>query len=509
MNHKQLYKVLDDDFKMWGSYNPITKNLRIKEASRIPFLRYPDGVPCTEANMYMLGYYNRGYSRKVDGGTLKTYAQQISPLIRYCYNNGLAFTALTDSRFELFIRGLEAELDEKGDRIKSANTVIDIGKRCIEFLMSVASFHDDGTLIGEEEFHAIQIIKKTKEKKLKDGKTETVTYYWHNSFPKPDSKNRRLPLSHKAAAAIKEQIYKKESPDVRERDLMLYETYEQTGARRTEAVLLQLKHVRAALNKVKEGRFEGDTVGLEFTTLKKQGGETTRLVPVTVTYLFNLKDYIQKCRKKVIKRAIRHTKDRLAKGEKVKKPLFEDHGFVFIDVNNGTILKSDTISTIFNNYKRGSGIEDGFFAHLIRHAFVTERMKDLIVLHDFNTPDEFKKALFNTEQFKMQLQQWTGHEALESLDTYIHIAFGDLAEVKKVYKAVALKSAVTVVKGRLGAMAADLKESRVKPNEILEMMSSLIEGFEIDIDNAIERNAETPNNNDSEEERNPCLNLQR
>ncbi|WP_299014340.1 tyrosine-type recombinase/integrase [uncultured Photobacterium sp.] len=473
-NKGQLYNIIDSEFELWSAYSTERKNnLITKDASGIPFIRYPDGIPCTEANIYMLGCYNRSLSRKVDGGTLKTYASNISHLIRFCYKNDWAFTALSDDRFELFIRGLQAEIDKFGNRVRGVNQVIKIGRACIEFITTVADFHAHETLVGEEDFNAIKIEKKEVKRFVEGMKKPKIEFYYHHSsFPKPDSENKRLPISHTAAVAIKAQINKHNNPDIKQRDTMIYQTLEQTGARRTEVMLLHVDDVKAALQEAKESK--SDTVSLQFTTLKRKT-DHTRKVPVSVTYLHNLRDYITKVRRKVIKRSI---------------GVQNDHGFVFISVGEkhvqeGNPLGSNTLSTYFNRYKHAAGIKEGAFAHLIRHAYLTERMKQVILEHKFNNKDEFKRALLNTEQFKMKLQQWSGHTQLASLDTYINLAFADLAGVRKTYNAISLKSAVDVVKNEINVMKADLKDSRMTATETLEKMSSLLNAFEMDIDRAI------------------------
>jgi len=56
-------------------------------ADYFPTLSWPDGRWCFEANVFMLELYYKGLSRKNKGGTLLTYAANISPIIRYCYYN--------------------------------------------------------------------------------------------------------------------------------------------------------------------------------------------------------------------------------------------------------------------------------------------------------------------------------------------------------------------------------------------------------------------------------------
>ena len=70
-------------------------------AHDIPMLSWPDGRWCLPANIYMLELYHRGLSRKNHGGTLLTYAANITHLLRYCFDNQIDFPDLTDNQFAL------------------------------------------------------------------------------------------------------------------------------------------------------------------------------------------------------------------------------------------------------------------------------------------------------------------------------------------------------------------------------------------------------------------------
>ncbi|HHF0555778.1 TPA: site-specific integrase, partial [Vibrio antiquarius] len=103
---------------------------------RYPFISYPNGKPCYEANLYIRKLVQEGRSTfGKKGGTLHTYASQIIQLIHYIYKKRIELTELTNSSFGMFIRKLSKE--RQADNItprRSANTVISIGMRCLDFL---------------------------------------------------------------------------------------------------------------------------------------------------------------------------------------------------------------------------------------------------------------------------------------------------------------------------------------------------------------------------------------
>ena len=92
------------DYIGLSHYSNIEKKLNLTKPQTIPYVTYENGIPCFEANLYLLSKLEEGKSTRVGGGTLRTYANQIIHLINFCYNNNIIFTQLTDSHFSLFIK---------------------------------------------------------------------------------------------------------------------------------------------------------------------------------------------------------------------------------------------------------------------------------------------------------------------------------------------------------------------------------------------------------------------
>ncbi|BBL22695.1 hypothetical protein CT3_01500 [Comamonas terrigena NBRC 13299] len=53
----------------------------------------------------------------------------------------------------------------------------------------------------------------------------------------------------------------------------------------------------------------------------------------------------------------------------------------------------------------------------------------LIEQHDFESPSDLRRAIISVKDIKQQLQQWTGHLSLSSLDRYIDLAFSEIEQV--------------------------------------------------------------------------------
>ncbi len=74
-----------------------------------------------------------------------------------------------------------------------------------------------------------------------------------------------------------------------------------------------------------------------------------------------------------------------------------------------------------------AGIESQVCPHMFRHAMITRLFTQFIARHQLNNADDFRRALLDTETFKAEVAEWTGHLDPDSVENYIHLAFRDLS----------------------------------------------------------------------------------
>ncbi|RMZ62281.1 tyrosine-type recombinase/integrase, partial [Vibrio anguillarum] len=166
----------------------------------------------------------------------------------------------------------------------------------------------------------------------------------HSSIPKKDEINKRHPVSQDDALRVWEFIKTQKNKDKRRRDMALYTTMEQLGARISEFHLIKMSDYEEARR----------TGMLTLTTLKRRDDKTSRKIPVPHLLLSVIADYI-KVRKKVMRK------------KKVK------HDFLFISLTTGQPFSSDSWGTYMNTWKKELGIEGELHPHLWRHAFITDK----------------------------------------------------------------------------------------------------------------------------------------
>ena len=440
------------DFEQW-SHLGFDGKLIFRKPLDIPFITYSNHAPCYEANAYIQVMALRG--RKRD--TLRGYAYDIIHLVHFIEKQPMLsrFSQLTDATFTLFVQSLQADRTRLGELVRKNNSVIKIAHTCLEFLKFVQDFHDLSYFIGADKANSIQLIEKPFKIKLegKKGFREGVKVT-HAAVPTKDEVKRRHPVSQDDALRVWEYIKTQKSKDKRKRDIAIYTAMEQLGGRVTELHLIKMSHYEEAKH----------TGMLTLTTLKRQDDITSRKIPVPHVLLSVIGDYI-KYRKKVMRK------------KKVQ------HDYLFISLTTGQPFSADSWTTYMNRWKKELGIEGELHPHLWRHAFITDKLKELILTtKEVNDKDDFRKHLLHTQTFKMQLQQWTGHTMLSSLDTYIDLAFADLHGYTEVYNAVSLKSSVELAKRQLDMVEEQIARKELTSTAALVEIKRLLEAFHSDID---------------------------
>lgn len=464
------------DVEFWRHIGVPSEARKLK-AINVPFLSYPTYKPCVEANAFM--YYLR-CEKNLKASTLRTYAHHVVHLIRFIENQPTLsrFSQLADSSFRLFIQNLTYETKPNGESQRSLTEVAKIGETCIQFLQFFQSFHDFPHFIGQkEDACAISVIETKRSIKMEGRKdSKEATTITHASLPKKGTVKHRHPISQADALKIWEHISKqkkdfsrikdpkskrlarREQYDKRKRDIAIYVAMEELGGRVAELHMLQYSDLV-------ESRTSGS---IRIDTLKKPSDDNDeRHIPVDHTFLHEIDSYID-VRKRVMKKF------------RVK------HDFLFISLNDGHPLKETTWTKYIKSWADELEIKGKVSPHLWRHARFTNWMIDrILVSKEINSKDDFRKNVLHTMQFKKELQQFSGHSLISSLDIYLDLAWGQLHGYTKVYSAASLKSTVESVKRGIKGIEAQVERNELSAVQAIQSVMSLVSAFEKDIDNAI------------------------
>ncbi|WP_339461334.1 tyrosine-type recombinase/integrase [Pseudomonas sp. EA_105y_Pfl2_R69] len=406
LQHKQLFTPLRN-FRIYDFFS--ADELHTKNGDNIPFISWPDGVPCLVANLYILQLLKRrgrgGGELSRTGskcGTLGQYALQFGQLLNYCYHRKIAVIDLTDSNFTDFIHKLRTQKSTRFPEREQTtpNNVIAVGKACLEFLEFVGKFYGDDNFVAE---HGTISITKRRLPASKNSPGPLRGYSLdHHSFGATARTHTRNPITPtrismlRAAAAELTQ-----SSHIKNRRSLFISLLEHTGARRGEIANLTVSDIRIAI-RMKQPK-------LRMITLKR-GNPAERLIPVTKLLLSEGIRYIDIYRAAIIRRH--------------RQP---DHGFLLISETTGKPLTMAYLTNEMGLMRHRAKIEEQACAHMFRHTFITNLFIALITRHHLENASAFRHEMIMNAIFFEEIRQITGHKDPWSLVPYIHLAFKQLS----------------------------------------------------------------------------------
>jgi site-specific recombinase XerD len=460
-DNRKLYTLTNRNFVL-PYYIDENRRPITREADDIPMMCWPDGTWCLPANVFMLDLYHRGRSRRNRGGTLHTYATSISHLLRFCFDNKISLSNINDNQFTLFMRTLQGEnrVDNISVRKRNANSLISIGRCCLSFLDSVSKLynldnflHPSGQIRSDLKEYRFNIHRRN------NRSLGAVKKYWHHhSFPKPTSKDRRLPITTESIDRLRDAIQTStKSIYLRKRRYLLLKLLEITGGRRSEIAALTVSSVRAAA--------EMSHPMLKLINMKR-GPDNFRFVPISRHDVHFLCEFIEKNRLRVIRATCGMAKD-------------DDS--LLISMQTGQKLMPNTITQELSLLRRHANIEEEACAHMFRHRFITKLFVALIEQHEFENPDGVRRAILDTQSFKQKIQQWTGHADINSLDIYINLAFEECADFSKTINLVQTQCATESFKASLKQFKTELLADN-RSRDTVARLSTMIDDFFQDLE---------------------------
>lgn len=408
MDDKQLHRPLNESASLPVNID-MQGELIFKSVGGLPCFYYPSGEFCFAVSAYLQTLcFDKNHSLTLKGGSLSQYAFLLSPLVRFLRNNDLSWLDLTDSYFELFIGGLEVKVN--GERVRGNPKVREIGSRSLDFL------HFTSAALGYPNFVSPDGVICGYRVSPEDRKSFHQRYHklewYHHSFPSGGSDKKRFPISEEAITSLRDQA-NKQSKHLKARMLTMLSVFEYSGARRIEVSRIRVSDV------VRAHQLNDANPLVRFETVK-QGTISFRFVPIPRVIVSSWIKYIETSRMEIIDKTI---------------GLNKDHGFLFVSINKGAPISADTITNDIHDLKVLAGLRTPAHAHLFRHRFITEQLKNLIVTYGLVNNASVRSILASSELLKLRLKEWSGHRKIESLDSYIKVAFSELNMVEQVVDA--------------------------------------------------------------------------
>ncbi|WP_281892152.1 site-specific integrase [Pseudomonas atacamensis] len=448
----RLYDYMTD-----GEFHTISGNM-------MPFMCWPDGSPCLQANAYMIklrmhsGRGGNGPSRQgTKGGSFGQYAGQISHLIRFCYYNKINFIALSDDDFCNFIDVLrqERKLDKPKQFKRNERTITGIGRRCLNFLAHVAEMNGIHNFVGVNGTISIVMVDSIY---YRNGKALKRSSVHHRSFRTPSAKKTRKPIGEGTIAKLRDAIDATSSSDfLSTRRHLMISLFEEMGTRRAETQPLMVADIIAA-SKVRKPT-------ITVSTLKRGGLGITRDLELSPPLIDELIDYIRGPRRAIMKKF----KDS------------PDHGYLFVTERGGRPLGIDSITTEFWKIRRAAGVDEQACAHLFRHLFCTNIVAELISATQALSPDSFRQTLMTNKMLAERAMTKSGHATLESLLDYVDSAFKQKSKYQQIIQNAEAARAYENYEKRRKRLRDDFKKGKLTKEQFIERDEQLDAAMDRDL----------------------------
>lgn len=198
MNHQnefQLFRVLPEiTLPHSGVRHKDGTHITSQTISAFPFTYWASGKPCMPVNMYLLDI-----APEVTGDSLRTYATQLSHLVRYCSTELISIESLTDAHIHELSQRLQKQKSgcHPLERKRNDNTVRKILSRAIQFLM----WYQKNVilvlrtpLIGEANVSAQITVKRNRNDKKRSKTSRAEFYYTHSAMPTSESREPKRPI---------------------------------------------------------------------------------------------------------------------------------------------------------------------------------------------------------------------------------------------------------------------------------------------------------------------------
>lgn len=405
----------------------------------------------------MLDLYEQGLSRTQRGGTLFSYATNLSHLIRYAYAQNTPFLNITDSQFGFFITTLLGERSHSGSKSREQNHVLNVARNCLQFIQFISN--------ALKAKPSLTILEKEYVIKLSNGNQVKRTGLTHPAMPIEYRVSRRFPINSENIKKLRLAAHRDTTTShfIKARTRVAIRALEMTGGRRLEVVLLTVDAVRLAketghlsVQSVKQGRKISN-----IQNSRTEDPSIFREIPISTLDIKLLNEFVDLHRNPLVRKFISAQ---------------EDHGFLFVSETTGKPLTANHITYELHKLRKLAKIEEPVSPHLFRHRFITKIFVAEILRSEINTIDNFKLALLNTETLKRKVCELTGHKDVRSLDTYIHLAWDEAEQIRNGLPNLSKLHTIEAIREQLTEFMASLGESNTGPE--LKALHDLIASFE-------------------------------
>lgn len=452
---------------------------------------WPNGVPCYEAELYLLDVASRYTVRKTDGGSLKGLAGDISHLLRFVYAQNMRLWEMTDADMKDAIAGLQEERNPIRPYLprRNGDTIDRIVDRWIRFFTWLQeSWIPERVIVGTADSNP-QIPLHARPYTDHRGLRRVVFKYRYIPIHATPEKKGPIPrdlkirlwgavarLSNPESASISyRQRFKSEADFhflreyVRRRRELLLQLLEATGARPGE-----LARIKVSLNEDCSA-----TTRITLDTLKRRT-TAQRSIPIEHGVAIQIELFIVKYRARLLEMlrdtgVVPNPEDRL---------LLSTRGAPISEIS----LDKEFRRIVY----AAEAAEEQACMSMFRHRFITNMVKLHLIGFMTDNPGRGRHSMTESDYRTIlkRVATFTGHGSEESLFDYIDLAWNEMGIFDYVEPAAKLVNCVERGITTLTSIVGDLRTRRhLSAEQLLDDAVVRLEGIRNEVTAALQVNA--------------------
>lgn len=470
MRAKQLFGIVRNlEVPHHTIRNPATGEFRPVMHNQLAAftMAYPDGTPCIYVEMYMLDIASRYTIREEDGGSLKSVANSLTSLLRFCWLHRFQPWEITDDLMKEAIHFLKDEPDSlRPHKRKRNNNTIDryIDDWISFFTWLQNSLFRNRLIVGppqdEPQVPLTDVITVDRHGKRR-------VSYMYRYTPASSTPEPKRPISREIRKLLWDAVSKMSDPDqfspfykrrftesalkdhvnfIRRRRELLLELLEATGARPSELANISLsKNIDCA-----------KSLRLVIPTRKRKD-DFERSIPIDRGLAIRIELFIKKYRQALLTN-LSPSGNAVAPSDR----LFISH--------LGRAISGGTFEKEFSRIVLAAEIRDQQACmSMFRHRFITQMVK-LHLLGFMDTSPGKTRHMMTESDYRTVLTKvaaFTGHKDEQSLLHYIDMAWEEIGIFDYVKPAQELIRNVEQGLNNLSRLKSELKASRRMTKEDL------------------------------------------
>lgn len=477
---KQLYEFIDDiEYPSVSRFDYQTGEViqGVDKRERVYLFYWPDGNTCFPVQMFLSHISDFKKINKLDGGTVGTYATNLSHIVRFCFNKKIQFHELRSVHIDDFIAQLVIEKKSNGERARVNNTIKNqILTQTITFLKWLQSEHYPLlNLIGVNDRKVRYQIALKKKTKRRGGRNFGTAEVYPTSLPNSVTKGK-TPIPTETIKKLWDTLNAtRDGMKLNSRFEALFDEEDKKAhldymyyRRRFQLTMLEATGLRPS--ELTEMRYSENIALIEqgkviLPTHKREDGRT-HIIKLESGTLIKVQLFMKVYRLKLIERLLKY---------KLISDESQVDDYLFLNPDNGKKVQPRAAYQDFKRLCQRAGLKVKTCQSMFRHRFLTNMLKLYLVSFTEKNPHKNRWNI-NEKDYRSiykKVAAFTDHKDPDSIEDYLDIAWDELEVFKYAYDVSELQNRLRSIHIAISDIKSHLNDKIEQSEELMSLLTEI------------------------------------